>query len=501
MTQRQITIVAIFLYFLLAFLLYKFSMLLVIVALSLLGLGILTLFHPEIATLAIIFVFYTNLAVVAHKVHGVPEFVAASASLLLMVPIAIYIIRGNRVIIDRPFLLMLVFLTVLLTSANFGRDYHSSLDLFIIDYLIEGVALYFSIVNVIRNVPTLRRAIWTLMIAGIVMGGASLYQEATHSYDSKMLGLTQTKSAGMATGEVTLSGQKIKRHRLAGPVGSKNRYAQIMVVLIPLALYRFWGESSRLLRMVAAVACMLILCGTLLTFSRGAGLSIVLVMMVMTVLGKIRPHHALATLLGLTLVASIAVPQYIPRLLTLKRLEGFVSQEKNIKPSSSMRSRATENLAALNVFLDHPVLGVGPGQGKFYSTEYGNRVGITTLEGTRMAHNMYFQILAEVGVIGFASFMAIVLWILYQLWQLQARWLHKRQELSNLAAAFFFSILTYLISAIFLHLSYQRYYWFLLAIAGAAVTILKAESVLEDGQEEETEQLPSVIPNVAYPHR
>ncbi len=34
------------------------------------------------------------------------------------------------------------------------------------------------------------------------------------------------------------------------------------------------------------------------------------------------------------------------------------------------------------------------------------------------------------------------------------------------------SLLTYLVTAIFLHLSYERYYWFLLALAGVTARIL-----------------------------
>jgi O-antigen ligase len=103
-----------------------------------------------------------------------------------------------------------------------------------------------------------------------------------------------------------------------------------------------------------------------------------------------------------------------------------------------------------------------------------------------MAHNLYLQMLSEVGIIGFTSFMAIALLILYQLWQLQGLLFHRRPELSNLASGFFFSILTYLISGIFLHLSYQRYYWFLLAVGGAAIQILKSESSDENVREVES---------------
>ena len=51
------------------------------------------------------------------------------------------------------------------------------------------------------------------------------------------------------------------------------------------------------------------------------------------------------------------------------------------RSDTSMRGRATENLAALNIFLDHPMLGVGPGQTQMYTAKYGDEEGITRLQG------------------------------------------------------------------------------------------------------------------------
>ena len=68
---------------------------------------------------------------------------------------------------------------------------------------------------------------------------------------------------------------------------------------------------------------------------------------------------------------------------------------------ASMRGRATENLAALKIFLDHPVIGVGPGQTKMYTTKDGSDGGLSRLEGTRQAHNMYLGVLSDTGVVGF----------------------------------------------------------------------------------------------------
>jgi hypothetical protein len=50
-------------------------------------------------------------------------------------------------------------------------------------------------------------------------------------------------------------------------------------------------------------------------------------------------------------------------------------------------------------------------------------------------------------------------------------WSTSRPELAHLATAFIFSILGYLSTAVFLHFSYQRFFWLFLALAGAFVQI------------------------------
>lgn len=77
---------------------------------------------------------------------------------------------------------------------------------------------------------------------------------------------------------------------------------------------------------------------------------------------------------------------------------------------------------------------------------------------------------AEMGIAGLAVFLAIVLGLVRRLWRL------RRHALSrDLATAMVLSIAAYLGTAMFLHLSYQRYLWFLVALAGAALHVLSGE--------------------------
>ena len=216
-----------------------------------LGCLVFMMLRPEMTSIGVIFILYSNLAVVAVRFHGIPEILGASIFLLLGLPLINYIIiQRQRFIFNEIFLLMLAYLLVVLLSAVFSEDTMESLERIVI-YCSEGIILYFLIINTIRSRAILRKAVWTLIAAGAFMGSISLYQEITGTYDNALGGLAQVKDSEISTGETTSTGKDIKRRRLSGPIGSKNRYAQIMVVLLPLALFRFLGESSLKLRILA----------------------------------------------------------------------------------------------------------------------------------------------------------------------------------------------------------------------------------------------------------
>ena len=132
----------------------------------------------------------------------------------------------------------------------------------------------------------------------------------------------------------------------------------------------------------------------------------------------------------------------------------------------------------LSIFIDYPLLGVGPGQySPFYSLDYMRKdeIAFKRITRQRRSHDLYLELAAETGIFGLSAFMAIALIILVQLWRARLMTNDFQPELANTAAAFFIAILSYLGTGLFLSFSFQRYYWLMIALAGAAVQILKAK--------------------------
>lgn len=458
---------------------YQLPIAQVLGAIILLCLLILMLARPEATTTVVLFVLYANLSVVAVTSYDVPESLASAFFLLLGLPLLNYlIIRRQEIVTNRVLFLMFVYLGVLLISGAASANPAQTISR-IRTFLIEGVALYLLIVNTVRTPALLRKGIWALILAGVLMGGISLYQEFTGDYDNTFWGLTTVKESEIDTGEVDAAGEDIQRRRLAGTIGSKNRYGQVMVVLLPLALFRIWAEKSRWLRIVAAASCVPIIGGALLTFSRGAGVSIILTLLAMVFLRTIKLWHFVLIMVLGCLFVYVAIPDYIYRLSTVTGVIELASGNE-AEAGGSVRGRATVNLAALNIFLDNPILGVGPGRTQQYTQEYGNEVGFRRLQGTRRAHNMYLEEMADTGIVGFSLFMSIILFTLYRLEQVRRYWLQRQPERAYMAAGFLLAVIAYLFTAIFLHLSYIRYYWLLLALAGVAIHLFYVE-VKENG--------------------
>lgn len=450
-----------------------------LVVLALVPLFVAAISRPLGAVLVFAVGLYLNLPVVAaHNAH-LAGGLGAVFSLLLLLPFVAYLVVGRRPLVVTPALpLMIGYLVVLVLSATIAGGGRTGTVAPIVTFLTEGLLLYLLVSNVVRTPDHLRAVIWALILTGAFMGLTSLWQEATHSYHNTLGGLAKVDTTGFDVGSA-LTGKEL-RPRMAGPIGEKNRYAQILLVLLPLALSRVRVERSRGLRLLAAACAGLILCGVLLTFSRGAAVALGVVVLAMAALRMVSLRQVIALALALVALVAVVAPDYVVRLQSLAAADKALAQSN--QADAAIRGRATESLAALHVFRDHPALGVGPGQFfERYSATYGNALNLRFLDDRRRAHNLYLEIAADTGALGLAAFLAIVGVTMAQLWRLAALWRRRRPELAALAHAFLLALVAYLATGMFLQLSYQRYFWFLLALANATIWSLRREELRASG--------------------
>ena len=448
---------------------------------TLVGVVTVMVLWPELATLTVVCVLYLNLMAIAVKELHLTEWVAAMGALSLCLPLASHLmLRRQRIKTGGILMLMGVFLVCLLFSSFFAKDPDLATQR-ILTYVFEGLVLYFLVTNVIRDLGTLKRVMWVVVLGAAFLGSLSLYQAVTGAYTQRFGGLAQRQLAFEETGRGNRTGPREEMRvadRASGPIGDPNRYAQNELMILPFAIFLLWYERSRLGRLVAAGSAMLILAAVTLSYSRGAFVTLAALLLLLAMRQRERRWSILggAALLLMLLVA--IAPGYRGRLETLLGVQGLFSAQASEQPDGATRGRTTEMLAAVHVFRDYPIFGVGPAQyAPFYSISYHRNpeIAFRYLPRTRRAHNLYAELAAETGLLGLTVFLFLVGRLLYQLWQASRRWVFNRPDLANLATTFVFSIAAYLGTALFLHLSYERYYWLLLALASAALQLGSAE--------------------------
>ncbi|HEV8280931.1 MAG TPA: O-antigen ligase family protein [Candidatus Limnocylindrales bacterium] len=442
----------------------------VVVAAMVMAIGALAIaIRPDTAALVVIAILYSNAAAIAVQRYDVPYFAGAAFPLLLVVPFAYHIvIRRQPIVIavGLPWMLGFFIVMILGTVAGMAADPDKALES-LVTFVVEGLLIYFVTTNVIRSIGDLHKAVWTLLLVGAVIGGLSVYQQATESFDNDYGGFAKVSQATIDTGSPVQKGQP----RLAGPIGEKNRYAQVMVVLIPLALLLAWTTRRRSLRILAVVAAALIAAGAVLTFSRGAALGFAITIVLMTFLRYIRPTQLVAVAIGIAALFTIQ-PTYFERLLTIEALGGAAQNPgAALVEDDSFRKRANETIAALLVFADHPLLGVGRGLFPRYYGDYADEVGIISDEEARQAHNLYAGIAAETGLPGLICFIGIFASTLYALARVRRRTSDIAPQHAAMATAFFLAVVAYMTTGLFLHLAYERYLWILLALAASAAYV------------------------------
>jgi putative inorganic carbon (hco3(-)) transporter len=433
--------------------------------------------HGIAAVIFFFFVLWTNLAVVLTQFHGVPQIVASSVVVVLLIPIVRALIVERQPPVVTPVLpLVLIFLSTLFL-AGIRSPEPSVVQNNIGLYLTEGLLLYLLVSNAVRTIPVLTATLWTLILAGALLGGLSVFQELTHTYANDYEGFAQVDRLdtgggfNIAPADAT---QKELRPRLGGPLGSENRYAQILAVVFPLALMRAFRDPRRSRRLAGGAASILIAGGIFLTFSRGAAVAVGLTIVLTLLLRELKFRHVLPALAVLTAVAVLVVPDYVTRLSTLESVTALSSStDSTNKPDSALVGRETENLAALHVFIDHPVTGVGPGvYFHDYSRDYANRLGLRYLASERRGHSLYLEMAADTGIMGLTAFLVMVSVPIVLLLRQARYWRNRDSERAIVASSLVFALVAYLASAMFLHLSYQRFFWAILALASAGVWVL-----------------------------
>lgn len=431
--------------------------------------AVLLVYRPTWALVALVALVQLNLSEVLVRFHSFP-----STLQLLAVPAALAAWRVARsakttslMAHPIPWLAAAWCLTLAVSSTWALEPAHA--DLRALESAKGVLVLVF--VGVLAS-SSLRRffaAIVTALAAASALALIAGAQVATGRYDQDFGGLARVKQAHIYG--------DIFEPRIAGPLGDPNFFAQSLLVLVPVALLLGWYGARRHQRLASWVAAGLLVCGTVLTYSRGGALALATGAALAYMTRGPRLRELAAGVLVLFLVVPLLPHGFWERLGTLKQF--LPGQEVVVESDGALEKRRLVTRTAWVMFLDHPFVGVGAGNYGDRFLPYSDRVGSDAREydpfERRFPHSLYLEIAAETGLVGLTVFGLLVLTVLASAEGAIRRF--ARQGLGTAAMAtrgLQLGLLAYLVSSLFLHAEFERYLWLLAGLVLAADLLSRA---------------------------
>jgi O-antigen ligase len=166
---------------------------------------------------------------------------------------------------------------------------------------------------------------------------------------------------------------------------------------------------------------------------------------------------------GTVVLGLLVLPQ--PLVQRVGALADVVTTDPVALQDTALRGRAAENLAALRMWTDNPLVGVGPDNFETRYLGYSAAIGIDPRPQERGAHNLYLESLAETGALGALVFFAILGLALTGAWRAR-KLLEGRDAL--LGEGLFVALGVFLIAALTLNSAYARYQWIFVGLGLAA---------------------------------
>ncbi len=429
--------------------------------------GLIMIRWPDSTTLIALGLVYSNLAVVAVRYHGAPSVLPAAVLAMFGWPFFYHLILQRekvRLLSATPFIA--AFAVVQLCGVLFAREPSVAFEHFV-SFLLEGVLVYLFIINVVRIRRMAVGAFWVLALCALVMGGVPFLQQVTGTFGSDYGGLAQADSQ-FAADEDAVQGV-IRQQRAAGTIGEQNRYAQFMIMLAPIGFALVGIARSNRLRFLAVCATFAALLGFALAFSRGAAVGLGLTFVAAVALKLLRGKQ-IRLVLGAAAIVLLLLPQYLARLSSVGLLVGVVGSGDAAvsQADGAVRGRLTEMGAAVLIFRDHPLIGVGPGMFGLYSKDYGQMIGLRSLGEGRQAHSLPLDIAAEHGFVGLITMLGLFFVLIRKLLRTRNSSVARGDnEGTQLCTGMLLMLLLYLTTSLFLHLSFIRYFWLTIALADA----------------------------------
>lgn len=251
-----------------------------------------------------------------------------------------------------------------------------------------------------------------------------------------------------------------------GFMADNNSFALMLNMSLPLLVGIATTDPRRWVRITAAIMAALTVPTILFTFSRGGLLTLCLVSGLL--IWRSKNRWLVAGVLALSLVGFAALTSDMVTEKYMQRAETIDDYQQD----GSAMGRINAWKTSWYVFLDYPVFGVGPNNLAAVFQRYSPEPG-----RFRVAHNAYFQLLAECGLPGLLLFLGAIGAALWRMQRLRDQTGPSSQAwIETQARMFQISILGYLTGSMFLNMAYNEVIYLLVGLTVCLEVVARAEA-------------------------
>jgi probable O-glycosylation ligase (exosortase A-associated) len=312
---------------------------------------------------------------------------------------------------------------------------------FLLNLYFKALAIFWLLSNIVNTLPRLRLIAWGLSVMALPLASS---------------GVRQYLSGNFFTVGVV--------NRIIGygaPLTENpNDLALTLNLILPLSVALFLSNRNAIVRIVLLPLIVLDVIAVIVTFSRGGFLTLATIAVMYLWKLRKRPERGWAVAALLLMVASIPFlpADYVTRLGTIADVQS--------DPTGSSQARWSDTIAAVNVVVENPIIGVGVGM---------NMLALNEERGPlwRGVHNVYLEYAAELGLPGLTLFLMLLAGCVKSVVLVQRRssGVPSLREVFYLAEGIQISLIAFAVAALFHPVAYLFYFYY---IAGLAVALKAA---------------------------
>lgn len=376
-------------------------------------------------------------------------FLSATAFYFALATFAIYIptqfaSEGNLTTLSTEVKCVLALIVLALVTMPIAKSPGMAWDEFN-NIFIKATLMFIVMVNVLRTRTRLMGLIWLSLIIGVYLG--------------------YTAFGMYMRGELKVEGYRVGVE-IGGMFGNPNEMSLHLIMMIPIAVTLMMASRSKLMKLVYLAMTIVMICGNMVTYSRGG------------FLGLMAGSAVLAWKLGrrnrfivsaIALVAGILVIFLAPNNFGLRVLSIFIPGLDEAGSSDQRRE-----------LLEHSILVT-------IRNPWGIGIGNFPIVGIRnlVSHNAFTQVSSELGILGLAAYLIFMISPFRKLGAIE-RTLFKREEFDwfyYLSVGLQASIVGYMVSSFFASVAYNWFIYYLIAYAVAFRRVYALEKGLDDEPE------------------